>query len=230
MIKHWRRCSFATFAALAVLFASPVRAFSALGAWRINADGVLELRTTPNVNLTASFDAGGGNRGPRLWIDFPGTPTRPRNIAGAGPIKQVRIGAPEPGITRLVIEFLPGTQLDPTQLKLEGVDSNNWKLQLPNQLGEFIAFGEGNVDRVDPVVPMPLPGYKPGETQLSPRPPLRTMQASDLPQVNRGRFRIVIDPGHGGPDPGAVGIGGNQEKDVVLEISLQVAELLRSRV
>lgn len=229
MIKHWRRCSFATFAALAVLFASPVRAFSALGAWRINADGVLELRTTPNVNLTASFDAGGGNRGPRLWIDFPGTPTRPRNIAGAGPIRQVRIGAPEPGITRLVIEFLPGTQLDPTQLKLEGVDNNNWKLQLPNQLGGFIAFGEGNVDRVDPVMPMPVPGYKPGESQLSPRLPLRTMQASDLPQVNRGRFRIVIDPGHGGPDPGAVGIGGNQEKDVVLEISLQVAELLRSK-
>jgi N-acetylmuramoyl-L-alanine amidase len=55
------------------------------------------------------------------------------------------------------------------------------------------------------------------------------MQASDLPQVNRGRFRIVIDPGHGGPDPGAVGIGGNQEKDVVLEISLQVAELLRNK-
>ena len=59
MIRQWRRCSFATFVALAVLFASPVRAFSALGAWRINADGVLELRTTPNVNLTAFFDAGG---------------------------------------------------------------------------------------------------------------------------------------------------------------------------
>jgi N-acetylmuramoyl-L-alanine amidase len=40
---------------------------------------------------------------------------------------------------------------------------------------------------------------------------------------------VVIDPGHGGPDPGAIGIGSTQEKDVVLEISQQVAELLRGR-
>jgi N-acetylmuramoyl-L-alanine amidase len=39
----------------------------------------------------------------------------------------------------------------------------------------------------------------------------------------------VIDPGHGGPDPGAVGIGGLRETDVVLDVSLQVASLLRAR-
>jgi N-acetylmuramoyl-L-alanine amidase len=36
----------------------------------------------------------------------------------------------------------------------------------------------------------------------------------------------VVDPGHGGPDPGAVGIGGLREKDIVLDISTQVASLL----
>jgi N-acetylmuramoyl-L-alanine amidase len=39
----------------------------------------------------------------------------------------------------------------------------------------------------------------------------------------------VIDPGHGGPDPGAVGIGGLRETDVVLDVALQVAQLLQSR-
>jgi N-acetylmuramoyl-L-alanine amidase len=39
---------------------------------------------------------------------------------------------------------------------------------------------------------------------------------------------VVIDPGHGGPDPGAVGIGGIYEKDIVLDISLQVASLLEN--
>lgn len=39
----------------------------------------------------------------------------------------------------------------------------------------------------------------------------------------------MIDPGHGGPDPGAVGIGGTQEKDVVLEVSRQIRDLLQSR-
>lgn len=37
---------------------------------------------------------------------------------------------------------------------------------------------------------------------------------------------IVIDPGHGGHDPGAVGPHGLREKDVVLAISLRLAELL----
>ena len=40
----------------------------------------------------------------------------------------------------------------------------------------------------------------------------------------RNRYRIVIDPGHGGPDPGAIGIGGLRETDVVLDVSLQVAD------
>jgi N-acetylmuramoyl-L-alanine amidase len=39
----------------------------------------------------------------------------------------------------------------------------------------------------------------------------------------------VIDPGHGGPDPGAVGIDGLRETDVVLDVGLQVARLLQSR-
>ncbi|MBP0019659.1 MAG: N-acetylmuramoyl-L-alanine amidase [Cyanobacteria bacterium SBLK] len=38
---------------------------------------------------------------------------------------------------------------------------------------------------------------------------------------------VVIDPGHGGKDPGAIGIGGLREKDVVLPISLEIAERLR---
>jgi N-acetylmuramoyl-L-alanine amidase len=43
-----------------------------------------------------------------------------------------------------------------------------------------------------------------------------------------GRFKIVIDPGHGGKDPGARGIGGTQEKDVVLAIARDLARRLRA--
>lgn len=39
---------------------------------------------------------------------------------------------------------------------------------------------------------------------------------------------ITIDPGHGGTDPGAVGVTGLREKDVVLDVSLRVAESLRN--
>jgi N-acetylmuramoyl-L-alanine amidase len=40
---------------------------------------------------------------------------------------------------------------------------------------------------------------------------------------------VVIDPGHGGSDTGAIGMEGLYEKDVNLSVSLRVAELLRQR-
>ncbi len=43
-----------------------------------------------------------------------------------------------------------------------------------------------------------------------------------------GLKKIVIDPGHGGKDPGAVGRSGLKEKDVNLDISKKLAALLRS--
>jgi N-acetylmuramoyl-L-alanine amidase len=41
--------------------------------------------------------------------------------------------------------------------------------------------------------------------------------------------KIVLDPGHGGSDPGAIGSNGLQEKTVNLDISLKVAQILRER-
>jgi len=41
--------------------------------------------------------------------------------------------------------------------------------------------------------------------------------------------RVVIDPGHGGEDPGAIGSKGLMEKDVVLAIAKKVGEILRGK-
>ena len=60
---------------------------------------------------------------------------------------------------------------------------------------------------------------------------LLTLELFSLPnrvlgQPNpNGKRIIVIDPGHGGKDPGAVGVNGILEKDVVLKIAKQTAEL-----
>ncbi|MDR5683774.1 MAG: N-acetylmuramoyl-L-alanine amidase family protein [Armatimonadota bacterium] len=44
--------------------------------------------------------------------------------------------------------------------------------------------------------------------------------------VVRGRHVVAIDPGHGGKDPGAIGVTGLVEKDVVLDVSLRVRTVL----
>ena len=40
---------------------------------------------------------------------------------------------------------------------------------------------------------------------------------------------IVIDAGHGGEDPGAVGVDGSYEKNINLEISMTLGEMLREK-
>lgn len=42
--------------------------------------------------------------------------------------------------------------------------------------------------------------------------------------------KIIIDPGHGGKDPGAIGRGGLKEKDVVLDIGLRLRKLFQKRM
>lgn len=53
----------------------------------------------------------------------------------------------------------------------------------------------------------------------TPRPP------SSSPSVAPLRH-IVLDPGHGGHDPGAIGPGGLQEKELVLDVARRLARLL----
>ena len=65
-------------------------------------------------------------------------------------------------------------------------------------------------------------GMDPQVSQTAPVQPLT------LP-TSTGRKVVVIDPGHGNIDPGAIGIGGLKETDIVLSISLEVARLLQQQ-
>ena len=49
------------------------------------------------------------------------------------------------------------------------------------------------------------------------------------PPRTKDHTTIVIDPGHGGKDPGALGFRRTAEKDITLKVALQLKELLRKR-
>lgn len=53
------------------------------------------------------------------------------------------------------------------------------------------------------------------------------MDLDDSEKPLKGRV-VVIDPGHGGSDPGAIGVAGTFEKDIVLDIGLKLGELLEA--
>ena len=60
--------------------------------------------------------------------------------------------------------------------------------------------------------------------QIAPKVPRETPQISAHPKRD---IIVVVDPGHGGKDPGAVGAKGEREKDVVLSIAQMLAKRLK---
>jgi N-acetylmuramoyl-L-alanine amidase len=70
--------------------------------------------------------------------------------------------------------------------------------------------------------------------QSAPQPPLvlskaktAVAPAKTTKPATAGIRKIVLDPGHGGRDPGAIGFGGIAEKDIVLSVARKLARKLQ---
>ena len=85
---------------------------------------------------------------------------------------------------------------------------------------EFKAIGEGLVNKSSI-------NLKTNRNPINSRK--RDYNFLQLPNIKRNKFFVVIDPGHGGPDPGAIGIGGLRESEVVLDVSKRVKKLLSEK-
>ncbi|WP_447979774.1 N-acetylmuramoyl-L-alanine amidase [Candidatus Nitrospira bockiana] len=69
------------------------------------------------------------------------------------------------------------------------------------------------------------------ETAMVDRPPtIKTAPPPTRRPVGRDVKTIVIDAGHGGKDPGAVGRGGTAEKDITLKVSLLLRDFIQQRL
>jgi len=97
-------------------------------------------------------------------------------------------------------------------------------LGVPKQVGDkLLALNLQRYRQIRP--PINLPPLSPPKQQL---PDLNPRQPQIQPRrlVQKGKLVVIIDPGHGGKDSGALGIGGVQEKDVILPIGKRIAEIL----
>jgi hypothetical protein len=82
----------------------------------------------------------------RLVIDLPGTAfhrsTIKRTIGNA--VQEVRVGQPEAGITRLVVEFAPDFRMGNEPLFLKAVSPKHWAVDLPSNLAAINQRGKSN--------------------------------------------------------------------------------------
>jgi N-acetylmuramoyl-L-alanine amidase len=71
------------------------------------------------------------------------------------------------------------------------------------------------------------------EVKIYPEVKTNTGRIKTIPILQGEKFkveRIVLDAGHGGKDPGAVGKSGLQEKAVTLDIAIKTAELIKQKL
>ena len=149
----------------------------------------------------------------RIVIDLPevefALPADRLNAHG-GLVERLRYGLFRPGTSRFVLD-LRGSAKILRSFTLEPVDGKPWRLVVdlaPTDRAGFMAALQPT-----PVLAAPPP---------RPDPPLRTAP------VQRAIPVVVLDPGHGGVDPGATGRSGVVEKDIVLAYSKEIKRQLEA--
>jgi N-acetylmuramoyl-L-alanine amidase len=133
------------------------------------------------------------------------------------PIYQLRVRQESANKVLILVQTAVGFQLG--QLSQSGSQSLSLEL--------LSARNSSPVSQVPDSTTIPVPPA-PNTGQFNP-PPRPSNPTPTPPRQRNGRFLVVIDPGHGGKDPGAIGIGGLQEKDVILPISLEVTRILQQQ-
>lgn len=142
-------------------------------------------------------------------------------------IKLLRAGRFKPGVVRLVMELK--AKVNPQVFNLQPVGEYGHRLVLDIYPVEppdpLLALLEGRKEAVEPLKTEPAtnPETKAEEPakKLDGAPEIKTTKKSGKPVVDR-LVTITLDPGHGGEDPGAIGKGGTQEKEVTLAVARRV--------
>ncbi|ELR97520.1 N-acetylmuramoyl-L-alanine amidase [Gloeocapsa sp. PCC 73106] len=122
---HWLILSFCS----VFLGCSPAEAAKLLS-WRFDTNqNQLTIRTDAGVQPVVKLI----QNPTRLVIDLPGTIadlSQLEQMVG-GAIKSVRVGQFEADIARLVVELAPGYTLNPEEVKIRGLSSTQWIVNLP---------------------------------------------------------------------------------------------------
>ncbi len=160
-------------------------------------------RVVVDINGSVEYTQNRISNPDRLFFDLKNcslsSSIKPRLVIEDGLLKSIRIAQNTPDNVRLVFDVN----------KLNKYYS--FMLEEPNRLVIDIYSGEQK---------HPSKVKSEGSRKKSP---------ISTPKRFKGVRTVVIDPGHGGKDPGAIGPGGLKEKDVTLQVSRKLGKLLEKK-
>ncbi len=167
---------------------------------------------------------------PRIVVDAPdfnwnaGTPDLGKNSA----ISNIRHGLLQPEISRIVMELKQNVTIK-SAFMLPAVAS------VPDRLVIDFTTAASGANANAPVFgtlssPPPTFGSQLASPEIKPVTTSAAPPAHETPSPPRSGKKsvVVIDPGHGGGDPGALGANGRKEKEVTLAVAKELKSQLEA--
>ena len=144
----------------------------------------------------------------RVVVDFPALEwkiKRPNRRLSLGIVSSYRYGLFQAGVSRLVIDAKQPVKIARHQVLRRASGSGQ------RFLIDLKGVSEEEFEKVKKV--FRAKGWRPPDKRVAVRrPPPLPSRKGRLPVSKR---IIMLDPGHGGPDPGAIGVRGNHDFEVV---------------
>lgn len=188
----------------------------------------------------------------RLVVDIDGlqlTESLKRQIAAVKPddpyIASMRIGQYKPGTVRLVMDLK--TEVKPEVFLLKPFANYQYRLVFDiypehprDSIGQILASRDDTDILSAPSEEDPLASVLESLGKDTSPPPAKPANGGTAGKPSGGKkpapskkpsrpeLVIVVDPGHGGEDPGAIGRRKTQEKTVVLQIARRLAKLIEA--
>ncbi len=159
-------------------------------------------RVVIDLDRSIDYRLGEAKDPPRLFVDLVGVAvdsSLARTFVVAGTaVRQIRLGVNRPGVVRAVLDL--------------------------TREARYSMFTLANPSRLV----IDVAGPEMSRKLASARRPSVPEGGSEARALNLGVRRVVIDPGHGGGAPGAIGRSGLTEKDLALDIARRLATNLRA--
>ncbi len=181
---------------------------------------------------TFDFESGVLGRPTRIFIDIPQGRVRggvriPEIRSEKSIISRLRFGNPQKNILRFVIDVSGKRDLTRRVFTLPSPHRIVIDVRAKRARSSKSRKGKEGDSHTKRVKRESLARPRRDRPRATSKGRLKRRNLSLAQRFRYGLGKIVLDPAHGGKDPGAVGLGGLKEKDVALDIAFRMRKALR---